>query len=209
MPRPGETRTNRNLRTMNVKKLKRSFYNRPTLDVASEILGKFIVFHSPLGKLSARIVEVEAYIGLDDPACHATRGLTERNRPMFGPGGCTYIYFIYGMYHCLNFVTEPKDRPAAILLRAAEPDEGRDLLRQVSGKSDSTGLLSGPGKFCRAFGLTTEQNDLDLTGDQVYIEDRNIEVKNIQRSQRIGISVGQDLLWRFYDADSTAVSKPR
>lgn len=194
---------------MKFKKLKRSFYNRPTLDVAEDILGKFIVFNSPWGKLSARIVEVEAYIGRDDPACHASRGLTKRNRPMFGPGGFTYIYFIYGMYHCLNFATEPKDSPAAILLRAAEPDEGCDLMLQNSGKTSSTRLLSGPGKFCRAFGLTTEQNDLDLTGDLLYIEDRNMKVRNIQRSQRIGIRVGQDLLWRFYDADSTAVSKPR
>jgi DNA-3-methyladenine glycosylase len=194
---------------MTAKKLKRSFYNRPTLDVAPEILGKFIVFNSPLGKLSARIVEVEAYIGQDDPACHAARGLTKRNRPMFGPPGFSYIYLIYGMYHCLNFVTEPKDRPAAILLRAAEPDEGANLMLQASGKSSSTGLLSGPGKFCRAFGLTTEQNDLDLTGDLIYIENRNMKVTNIQRSKRIGISVGQDLLWRFYDADSAAVSKPR
>ena len=190
-------------------KLRRSFYNRPTLDVAGEILGKFIVYNSPLGKLSARIVEVEAYIGRDDPACHAAPGLTKRNRTMFGPGGFTYIYLIYGMYHCLNFVTEPKDNPAAILLRAAEPDEGCDPMLQASSKSTSTRLLSGPGKFCRAFGLTTEQNDLDLTGDLVYIENRNVEVKNIQRSQRIGISVGQDLLWRFYDADATAVSRPR
>ena len=194
---------------MTAKKLKRSFYDRPTLDVAPEILGKFIVFNSPAGKFSARIVEVEAYIGQDDPACHAARGLTKRNRPMFGPPGFSYIYLIYGMYHCLNFVTEPKDRPAAILLRAAEPDEGANLMLQTSGKTSPNGLLSGPGKFCRAFGLTTEQNDLDLTGDLIYIEDRNMKVTNIQRSQRIGISVGQDLLWRFYDTDSAAVSKPR
>lgn len=194
---------------MKFKTLKRSFYNRPTLEVAEEILGKFIVFNSPLGKLSARIVEVEAYIGHDDPACHASRGMTKRNRPMFGPAGFTYIYLIYGMYNCLNFVTEPKDNPAAILLRAAAPDEGCDRMLQVSGKRSATGLLSGPGKFCRAFGLTTEQNDLDLTGDLVYIEDRNMKVKNIQRSQRIGLSVGQDLHWRFFDADSTEVSKPR
>lgn len=196
-------------RPMKFTKLKRSFYNRPTLDVAEEILGKFIVFSSPLGKLSARIVEVEAYIGQDDPACHASRGLTKRNRPMFGPAGFSYIYLIYGMYHCLNFVTEPKDNPAAILLRAAEPDEGRDLMLQFSGKASSNGLLSGPGKFCRAFGLSAKQNELDLTSDLIYIEDRKMKVKNIQRSPRIGISVGQDLLWRFYDADSTAVSKPR
>jgi DNA-3-methyladenine glycosylase len=194
---------------MKFKKLKSSFYNRPTLDIAPEILGKFIVFDSPGGKLSARIVEVEAYIGQDDPACHASRGMTKRNRPMFGPPGFSYIYLIYGMYNCLNFVTEPEDRPAAILLRAAEPDEGGELMLQNSGKSSTKGLLSGPGKFCRAFALTAEQNDLDLTGGLIYIEDRNVKVKNIQRSPRVGISAGKDLLWRFYDADSTAVSKPR
>jgi DNA-3-methyladenine glycosylase len=191
------------------KKLPRSFYNRPTLDVASDILGKFIVFNSPTGKLSARIVEVEAYIGQDDPACHAARGMTKRNRPMFGPAGFSYIYLIYGMYNCLNFVTEPEGIPAAILLRGAEPDEGSDLMQQTSQKSPTSGLLSGPGKFCRAFGLTTEQNNLDLTGDLIYIESRNVEITNIKRARRVGISVGQDLLWRFYDADSTSVSKPK
>ena len=194
---------------MKTKKLPRSFYNRPTLDVASDILGKFIVFNSPIGKLSARIVEVEAYIGQDDPACHAARGMTKRNRPMFGPAGFSYIYLIYGMYNCLNFVTEPEGTPAAILLRGAEPDEGSDLMQQTSQKSSTSGLLSGPGKFCRAFGLTTEQNNLDLTGDLIYIENRNVEITNIKRARRVGISVGQDLLWRFYDADSTSVSNPR
>ena len=191
------------------KKLPRSFYNRPTLDVAEEILGKFIVFNSPIGKLSARIVEVEAYIGQDDPACHAARGMTKRNRPMFGPAGFSYLYLIYGMYNCLNFVTEPEGIPAAILLRGAEPNEGSDLMQQTSQKSSTSGLLSGPGKFCRAFGLTTEQNNLDLTGDLIYIESRNVEITNIKRARRVGISVGQDLLWRFYDANSTSVSKPR
>ena len=173
------------------------------------ILGKYIVFNSPDGKLSARIVEVDAYIGQDDPACHAARGITKRNRPMFGPAGFSYIYLIYGMYHCLNFVTESEGGPASILLRAAEPDEGSSLMQQTSGKKSITGLLSGPGKFCRAFGLTVKQNSLDLTGDLIYIENRMQDVRNIQRSRRVGISVGQDLLWRFYDEDSISVSKPK
>jgi DNA-3-methyladenine glycosylase len=192
-----------------VNKLPRLFYQRPTLEVAPDILGKFIVYKAPSGRLSARIVEVEAYIGRNDPACHAARGLTERNRPMFGPAGFTYIYFIYGMYHCLNFVTEPEGSPAAVLLRAAEPDDGLELMLRNSGKDPPRNLLNGPGKFCRAFGLTAEQNDLDLTGDTIYIEDRQEVIRNVQRSQRIGIKVGQNRRWRFYDGDSEAVSKSR
>ena len=188
-------------------KLPRSFYNRPTVEVAREILGKYIVYNSPLGRLSARIVEVEAYIGQDDPACHASRGLTPRTRPMFGPAGYTYIYFIYGMYHCLNFVTEPEETPAAILLRAAEPDEGQQIMTRLSrGKTDLE-LLNGPGKFCRSFGLEKAQNNLDLTGETIYIENRNIVIDSIGQSGRVGIARGKDRLWRFYDADSGALSK--
>lgn len=188
------------------KKLNRSFYNRPTLEVAPELLGKFIVYNSPKGKLSARIVEVEAYIGKDDPACHAVRGKTKRNAVMFGKPGVAYIYFIYGMYHCLNFVTEPEGQPAAILLRATERIDSLDLMDLHKTKEERFRLLNGPGKFCREFGLTREQNGLDLTGDILYLQDRNSIVEVIERSSRIGIKVGTDLLWRFYDKNSKAVS---
>ncbi|NOY87938.1 MAG: DNA-3-methyladenine glycosylase [FCB group bacterium] len=189
------------------KKLPRSFYNRPTLDVAEDILGKYIVYHSPLGKLSARIVEVEAYIGQEDSACHAARGKTKRNAVMFGKPGVVYIYFVYGMYHCLNFVTEEEGKPAAVLLRAAEPSEGMEIMRQLSpGKKDME-LLSGPGKFCRSFGLTREQNGLDLTGSVIYLEERSFKVKNIKRTSRIGINTAKKNPWRFYDSDSKVVSK--
>ncbi|UCE23194.1 MAG: DNA-3-methyladenine glycosylase, partial [Candidatus Zixiibacteriota bacterium] len=110
------------------KKLPRSFYNRPTIEVARDLIGKYIVYASTAGLMSARIAEVEAYIGKDDPACHAARGKTRRNAVMFGKPGFTYIYFIYGMYHCLNFVTEKEGHPAAVLLRAAEPCEGIDIM---------------------------------------------------------------------------------
>ena len=188
------------------KKLARSFYERPTLKVGPELIGKYIVFKSPAGRLSARIVEVEAYIGQDDPACHAARGLTPRNSVMFGPGGFSYIYFIYGMYNCLNFVTEPEGRPAALLLRAAEPCEGLEVMRPNSPRKKDIDLLGGPGKFCRSFGLTREQNALDLTGDVLWIEDRRETPANIVRTKRIGINAGVDLPWRFYDANSDAVS---
>ena len=156
--------------------------------------------------MSAKIVEVEAYIGQSDPACHAARGMTPRNRVMFGPGGFSYIYFIYGMYNCLNFVTEPKGKPAALLLRAAEPCEGLELMRQNSPRKKDMDLLSGPGKFCRSFGLTRKQNGLDLTGDTLWIEDRHETPPNIVQTKRIGINSGTELPWRFYDTDSQAVS---
>ena len=191
-------------------KLSRSFYARPTLEVAHDLIGKYLVYVSPRGRLSARLVEVEAYIGEDDPACHASRGLTERTRPMFGPPGRTYIYFVYGMYYCLNLVTEPEGHPAAVLVRAAEPCEGIDhLLVPGRGRRDAVDILAGPGKLCRAFGLTREQNDLDLTGDTIYVEDRHMSVGHIRWSRRVGIRVGTDRPWRFYDAESPAVTRSR
>ena len=189
------------------RKLNRSFYNRPTVEVARELLGKVIVYNSPLGRLSARIVEVEAYIGQEgDPACHAARGRTTRNEVMFGPPGHAYIYFIYGMYHCLNFVTEGCGFPAAVLLRAAEPVEGASLMVRSPSDRHAGRLLSGPGKFCRAFGLTREENGLDLTGGRLYLEHRFDRKISVGQTSRIGISQGKDHLWRFFDRDSNAVS---
>jgi len=191
------------------RKLLRSFYDRPTLEVARDLIGKRIVYQAPGGRLAARIVEVEAYIGQDDPACHAARGKTERNAVMFGPPGFTYLYFIYGMYHCLNFVTEPEGSPAAVLLRAAEPCEGIDLMRANSpGQSDER-LLAGPGKFCRAFGLTRKQNGLDLCGPDIYLENGPTGKIKIEQLTRVGIKVGTELPWRCYDFNSPAISTRR
>lgn len=188
-------------------KLPRSFYDRPTLEVAPDLLGKWVVYSSSDGLLSGRIVEVEAYIGRDDPACHAAPGPTRRNEVMFGQPGFSYIYLIYGMYRCLNFVTERKGSAAAVLLRAAEPGEGMDIMQRNSPPQKSPqGILSGPGKFCRSFGLTVKQNALDLTGDSLFIEDRHEPEPRVERSSRIGISAGTRRQWRFFDADSGAVS---
>ncbi|MBU8933791.1 MAG: DNA-3-methyladenine glycosylase [candidate division Zixibacteria bacterium] len=185
--------------------LLRSFYVRPTLEVAPDLIGKYIVYKTPACRLSARIVEVEAYIGTDDPACHAARGRTKRNEVMFGPPGISYVYFIYGMYHCLNIVTEPEGSPAAVLLRGAEPVEGIDEMRRHSPKSKPHELLNGPGKFCRSFGLDRTHNGLDLVGGELYLEDRHEETANVGQSNRIGISVGKELPWRFYDRNSRVV----
>ena len=189
------------------RKLPRGFYNRPTLEVAEAMIGKHIVYASPWGRMAARIVEVEAYIGRDDPACHAARGLTPRNEVMFGEPGHSYVYFIYGMYHCLNFVTEQKGFPAAVLLRAAEPETGTEIMQRFSPGKKVTGLLSGPGKFCRSFGLSREQNGIDLTGDLLFLEDHGRTGVEVARSPRIGVKEGSELPWRFFDAGSQAVSR--
>ena len=188
------------------RKLPRSFYSRETLLVARELIGKYIVHLTKRGRLVARIVEVEAYIGEEDPACHASCGPTERNRLMYGQAGIAYIYFIYGMYHCVNFVTEREGFPAAVLLRAAEPVAGIELMHTGGSHSSPHALLSGPGKFCRGFGLTRVQNGLDLTGSELYLEDHYEPTPRIGVSERIGIRKGADKPWRFFDADSVAVS---
>lgn len=191
------------------RKLPRSFYARPTLEVTRDLIGKYLVYCSPDGVVSARIVEAEAYIGRSDPACHAAPGPTDRNRVMFGPPGFTYVYFIYGMYHCLNLVTEREGFPAAVLIRAAEPAEGIDLMRSRSSRLPDKRLLSGPGRLCRSFGLTREHNGLDLTGGVIYVEDRHEPPARIATSPRIGVTAAADRHWRFFDADSPAVSPYR
>lgn len=159
-------------------RLTRDFFNRPTLEVARDLLGKHLVF----GDREGRITEVEAYIGDgSDPACHAHRGKTERNQVMFGPPGHSYVYFIYGMYHCLNFVTEPEGVAAAVLIRGLDGEK-----------------LDGPGKLCREFNITKNHNGIDLCEDEnFYVEDRGESPSEIEATPRIGIKEGKDLLWRF------------
>jgi len=167
-----------------------------------------LVFESSQGRLSARIVEVEAYIGQGDPACHAARGKTARNAPMFGPGGFSYDYFIYGMYNCLNFVTETEGLPAALLLRAAEPVDGIETMRFNSPRErKDVRLLAGPGKLCRSMGITTDHTNLDLTNSAIYLQDCGQPVKGVAKAPRVGIKQGTDLLWRFYDMNSPSVSR--
>jgi len=188
------------------KKLNRSFYTRSTLTVAPELLGKTIVFHHKKGIIAGDIVEVEAYIGEGDPACHAAPGPTARNAVMYEKGGFAYIYFIYGMYYCFNIVTEKKGFPAAVLVRAVQPVFGEDIMRVLT-PTNTKKLTNGPGKFCRAFGLTRHQNGLDLTGSDLYIIDRNQNSSQIGTSPRIGIKKGLDKPWRFFDIGSTFLSR--
>jgi DNA-3-methyladenine glycosylase len=177
-----------------MKRLPRSFFDRPTLQVAQKLLGKILV----IGKTSGRINEVEAYIGEGDPACHAARGKTERNKIMYGRAGHLYVYFTYGMYHCANIVTEREDFPAAVLLRSIEPMTGVSLMEKHRGKKEH--LADGPGKLCIALAMDKlSHNGADLCeGGGSYVADDGFRHAKIQKSRRIGISAGKDKWWRFY-----------
>lgn len=187
-------------------KLQRDFYLRPTLKVAEELLGKLFVIKKQGKLLSGHIVETEAYIGQDDPACHARSGRTDRNSVMFEQGGLTYVYFVYGMYNMLNFVAEPAGAPAAILIRAIEPVDGIKTMQRRRGTEKVTALTSGPGKLCQALGITVADTGRDLTGNGWAVYDDGCRVEKIGRSGRIGIREGVDKLWRLYDEESRFVS---
>lgn len=178
-----------------------SFYERETLVVAEELLGKYLVRQIRGKQMVGKIVEVEAYIGESDPACHAYRGLTPRTKIMYGTAGHAYVYFNYGMYFLLNVVTEREGFPAAVLIRALEPVFGF--------KSDEVRPASGPGKLCRSMQIDKELNGEPFTGKRLWIgelrSDANQEFE-IQWSPRIGISVGQDKPWRAYIAGNRFVS---
>ncbi len=186
--------------------LPREFFLRPTLDVARDLLGKILRIERDGTSLSGRIVETEAYIGEDDPACHARFGKTERNAVMYGDGGSVYVYFIYGMYHMLNFVTEPAGFPAAVLIRALEPLTGLDTMKKRRGTNDLGNLTNGPGKLCQAFGITTADTCRDLQSDQFHVADDGTLPGEVITSTRIGIKAGNELPWRFLDGTSRHIS---
>lgn len=186
-------------------KLNRDFYSAPTLIVAREILGKHLVHHAGDGILSGKIVETEAYIGFDDQASHARFGYTPRNRLMFGPPGYAYIYFIYGMYYCLNVVTEPPGMPAALLIRALEPGDGLEAMLRRRGREKD--LTNGPARLCMALGIDSSLNGIDLCGNRLWIEDRGRKVRDIISSPRVGVSGGRDKNWRFHIKGNNWVSR--
>lgn len=189
------------------RKLPRTFYNRPTLKVAKELLGKYLVVNKNGKRLSGKIVETEAYIGPDDPASHAYRGMTQRNKIMFGRPEYAYVYFTYGMYHCLNFVTEKKGYPAAVLIRALEPEQGINTMRRRRKTDGIENLTSGPGKLCQAMGIDRNLCGSDLCGRTIYVEDRGEKTGAIVSTNRIGIEQGKDKKWRFYLKNSKFVSR--
>ena len=195
--------------------LARDFYERGTLQVAAELLGKVLVHRSAEGLTSGVIVEAEAYIGEDDPACHAAAGPTTRNRPLYGPPGFAYVYLNYGIHFLFNAVTEAEGRPAAVLVRALEPLEGVELMRRRRARDRKGGQVSdqelcrGPGSLTRAMGIVLADNREDLAGPRLYVEDRAIRPAGIAWSPRVGITAGTERLWRCFVEGSAAVSGTR
>ncbi len=164
------------------------YFGRRTLQVARSLLGKYLVRANRTHQTAAKIIEVEAYVGPEDRACHASRGRTERTDVMFGPPGVAYVYLIYGMHHCLNVVTEREGFPAAVLIRAVEV---------------GSNLIDGPGRVCRALNIDRTLNRLDLTiGRELWLEDRRNRVAHSQVRcyPRIGVDYAGEWAtkpWRF------------
>jgi len=192
--------------------LPRAFYDRPTLDVARDLIGKFLVHETRAGAASGVIVEAEAYIGESDPACHAAPGPTARNAPLYGPPGIAYVYLNYGIHYLVNAVTEAEGSPAAILIRALEPRDGIPLMTRRRRRASAIALhdlCRGPGNLTKALGITLRQNTLDLTRSTLRIEDRGEPPRPIAWSRRVGITVGTDQEWRVAATDSAALSGSR
>jgi DNA-3-methyladenine glycosylase len=193
--------------------LPRSFYDRPTLTVAEELLGKVLVHRTPGGTAAGIIVETEAYIGEDDPACHAAPGPTTRNAPLYGSPGFAYVYLNYGIHYLVNAVTEADGHPAAVLLRALQPVEGIRLMRRrraPDGRDiDEIELCRGPGNLTKALGITLTDNLLDLTSSRLCIEDRGLRPGKVSFGPRIGIRVAVDRPWRFWIDGNVSVSGRR
>lgn len=162
-------------------RLDRNFFNQSCVEVAKDLLGQILVF----GEYQGIITETESYRGADDPASHAYRGATPRAKIMFGTPGLSYIYLIYGMYFCLNIVTEAEGSASAVLIR------GMKLIKPYSK------ILDGPGKICRELFITKAHNNIDITKDNNFYIAKNDKIKEFDITARIGIKVGIDKLWRF------------
>ncbi len=182
-----------------MKPLKLSFYSRPTVLVARELLGKILVREVDGRPMTGRIVETEAYTGPGDPASHAFRGPTPRSRIMFGPAGIAYVYFCYGVHHLLNVVTEKEGTAGAVLIRGVAPLHGLDLMPDTREQKKEKKILDGPGKLTKALRITLEMNGWDLTqGRDLYIiNGGRTGTAAIAAAPRIGIREGTDKLWRF------------
>jgi DNA-3-methyladenine glycosylase len=185
--------------------LPRSFYARDAAQVARELLGKVLAH----GSLAGRIVETEAYLGLKDLAAHASRGLTERTRVLFGPPGHAYVYFIYGMHECLNLVTGPAGEPGCVLLRALEPLEGIETMwKRRPGARRIEDLASGPGKLTQAMDITRRHYGVDVTRGELTVRRQTPEPRfEIAVTPRIGVKHCADWPLRFFIAGNRFVSR--
>jgi len=180
--------------------LPRIYFNRPTVTVARSLIGKYLVREIDGRILVGKIVEIEAYVGPQDKACHASKGRTQRTDVMFGPAGVAYVYLIYGMYHCLNVVTEREEFPAAVLIRAIE----------IDGE-----LIDGPGRLCRTLQIDRRLNRADLTtGESLWLEDRGVLVEkgDVEAYPRVGVDYAGEWAkkpWRFRLRTATASTQRR
>lgn len=198
--------------------LKRWFYKRDTVTVAKDLLGKTLVHNTIEGTTSGMIVETEAYMGPEDKASHAFGNLrTKRTAVQFGTKGHSYVYLIYGTYHCLNVITGAvQGKPETVFFRALKPLEGVELMikRRPTAKTKITRLANGPSKLCLALDITKKLNDSDLTIPPLFIRDDGVKIApgSVVQSPRIGVEYADEwkhLPWRFYIKDSPCVSLKR
>lgn len=189
----------------------RAWFDRPSPELASDLLGARLIHVSDAGTVGGRIVEVEAYQGPEDLAAHSSRGRTARNAVMFGPPGHLYVYLIYGLHHCMNVVAGPGEKPEAVLIRALEIDEGIELARERRGPHvPDRRLASGPGNVGQALGIDRSLNGTDLLAGPVHVEPRAGSRPRIERGRRIGVDYAGP--WaarplRFWIADDRHVSR--
>jgi len=196
-----------NHRYLKAPALPREFYDRNTQQVASDLLGKLLVRRAPEGVCIGRIVEAEAYLSCNDPACHAHKGMTRRNVSMFGPPGHAYVYMIHARW-CFNTVTEPEEQGSAVLIRAVEPLAGIEYMQLRRGTETLLDLARGPARLCQAFDITRELDGWDLTRRRsLWIADDGfVSDQPIMAGPRIGISQAADLPLRFLYANNRFVS---
>ncbi len=191
--------------------LDRAWFDRPSIQLARDLLGARLVHATDAGTVGGRIVEVEAYRGPEDLAAHSSRGPTARNRVMFGPPGHLYVYLVYGLHHCLNVVAGPGDKPEAVLIRALEIDEGQDLARQRRGPRPAVArLAAGPGNVGQALGVDRRLNGADLLDGPVRVHPRGGRRPPISAGARIGVDYAGT--WaarpmRFWITDDRHVSR--
>ena len=197
-------------------KLERDFFTRTdTLGVARDLLGKLLVVPTPDGRrVSGMIVETEAYLGEIDKAAHSYGGRrTARNEITYADGGHVYVFFVYGMYYQLNLVTGLVDHPHVVLIRAVEPVDGVEIMRERRGEMKDKNLTSGPGKLCIAFGITRDLNGEDLLGDRIWVEGHlDLKKSEIASGPRVGIEYAEEFVdepWRFWVKGNEFVSKRR
>jgi len=184
--------------------LPRSFYTQPTLKVAKELLGKVLHYRLSNAVLEGRVVETEAYLQ-NDKACHASRGMTPRNAPMFGKPGFSYVYFTYGLHYCFNVVTQPEGIAEAVLIRAVEPLKGVEIMKRnrklenlKTENVKTENLTNGPAKLCQAFRIDKKLNCVDMTTGGFVVKDDGFKPSGVKIATRIGIKLDADKLWRFY-----------